>query len=197
MGPDRFDERDTMFARAALEPGTPAYDASYARRPHPREVDDCLRALPPPCAPGGRFFEPRVMAAARVGSRCRIGAVTTALPGRPDWPVSLGVARFCELCGKCAHSYPASALATGPRQLVRGAWKWPTGVGRCYRHWRTVGTDCGVCMAVCPFSHADNAFHNVVRWFVRRLPWAHRALLAADDAVYGRRWRDAPGHGRS
>jgi ferredoxin len=42
----RFDERDIMFARAWLEPGSPRYEAYYAMRPENRASDDGARALP-------------------------------------------------------------------------------------------------------------------------------------------------------
>jgi len=40
------DERDTIFARAALKSGTRAYDAYYAAHPDRRDGDDRFRALP-------------------------------------------------------------------------------------------------------------------------------------------------------
>jgi hypothetical protein len=54
---------------------------------------------------------------------------------------------------------------------------------------RSLGADafCAVCMACCPFSHADNALHNAVRWVVKDLPFTHRMLVWGDDLVYGRR----------
>ena len=52
-----------------------------------------------------------------------------------------------------------------------------------------VGTDCGICMACCPFSHVNNRFHNFVRWMVKRLPWFHRPLKWMDDLFYGRNWK--------
>jgi ferredoxin len=42
----RLDERDIMFARARLEPGSPDYDAYYAQRPENRRGDDRTRSLP-------------------------------------------------------------------------------------------------------------------------------------------------------
>jgi ferredoxin len=42
----RVDERDIMFARARLEPGTPNYEAYYAMRPENKESDDKTRTLP-------------------------------------------------------------------------------------------------------------------------------------------------------
>ncbi len=351
----RFDERDTMFARAARREGTPAYEEYYARRPELRAVDDRLRRMPGLLQPGGRFFDPelspaadrlfdevadtvadraavaqwrgrldaaadpgeliramvRSLGAAAVGfarleeafvysakgrhdrdygrpveihrqhrtaivflvemdfdamqrsprveatlesarqyrraasiaktaatvleacghwakahfdasydvilpplavtaglgelgrnniliaegfgSRVRIGAVTTDLPLPADAPVSLGANHFCALCRKCADNCPSGALATGGKERVRGVWKWPTHVERCYGYWRVTGTDCGVCMAVCPFSHRSNWFHNLVRAAIRRFEWCHSFALWCDDLIYGRRWRNLEG----
>jgi hypothetical protein len=43
-------------------------------------------------------------------------------------------------------------------------------------------------MAVCPYSHPNNWFHNSVRWMVRTSPWIHRIALFFDDLFYGRKW---------
>jgi reductive dehalogenase len=351
----RFDERDTMFARMARRPGTPAYDDYYARRSELRKTDDRIRALPGLCRPGGRHYHPEVSAEAeryfeeipglepdaavvgawarelqmsshpqstlkemlralgavavgyapvdpgfvyshkgrhdadygreihldhpsaivflvemdfdamqrapqaetiresarqyhrgavisktvttvleawgfaarshhdahydvilpplavraglgelgrnniliadRYGSRVRIGAVTTTMPLEADAPVDLGADHFCAVCRKCAENCPSRALSLGEKKDVRGVLKWPTNVERCYAYWRSVGTDCGICMAVCPFSHRDNAFHTLVRGMVRRASWTHRAARWFDDRVYGREWNPAGGTG--
>jgi ferredoxin len=44
---ERFDERDTMFARIDLEAGTERYEAYYADRLEFQVADDYMRALPP------------------------------------------------------------------------------------------------------------------------------------------------------
>ncbi len=137
----------------------------------------------------GEVGRNNILIADRKGSRVRIGCVTTDFPAVLDRPVDLGVQRFCEVCGKCAESCPSRVLETGARHRVLGVEKWPTAVERCYRYWRQVGTDCGVCMAACPFSHRDNLLHNAVRWMVRRLPWSHRLLVWGDALLYGRRWK--------
>ncbi|MEN8149887.1 MAG: reductive dehalogenase domain-containing protein [Planctomycetota bacterium] len=137
----------------------------------------------------GEMGRHNILIADRYGSRVRIGAVTTDLPVRPGRPRSLGADRFCRICLKCADSCPSRALTRGEKEIVRGVAKWPTDVERCVGYWCRVGTDCGVCMSVCPFSHGNNAFHNLVRWMVRRLPWFHRPLKWMDDLFYGRRWK--------
>jgi ferredoxin len=53
-----FDERDTVFARARLVPGTETYERYYERRPEHREADDKTRALKNLAAPGTRRYRP-------------------------------------------------------------------------------------------------------------------------------------------
>lgn len=164
----------------------------HAAKPHYDAHYDVI--LPPLAVQAGlgELGRNNILVADRHGSRVRIGAVTTDFPLTLDAPVSLGVQRFCEACMKCAHNCPSRSLSTGPRVEVRGVLKWPTRVEQCYAYWRRMGTDCGICMACCPFSHGNNAFHNAVRWTVRRMPWLAPVAVLADDLVYGKRWRKRP-----
>ncbi|MGD2206041.1 MAG: reductive dehalogenase domain-containing protein [Anaerolineae bacterium] len=59
----RIDERDIMFARARLEPGTANYDAYYALRPENRASDDKTRSLPGLLSPEASEANPLVYAA--------------------------------------------------------------------------------------------------------------------------------------
>jgi ferredoxin len=136
----------------------------------------------------GEMGRHNLLVADRAGTRVRIGAVTTDLVVRPDQPVSLGVARFCRACRKCAANCPSHALSDGEPDTSRRVPLWPTHVERCYGYWRAVGTDCGVCMAVCPFSHPDTPLHRAVRAALRRAPWLARFALWWDDRLYGRSW---------
>jgi ferredoxin len=137
----------------------------------------------------GELGRNNILIADRYGSRVRIGAVSTDMPLRYDSPVLLGADQFCAICKKCAVCCPSRALSVADKEEMLGVWKWPTDVERCYGYWRAVGTDCGICMTVCPFSHRDNWFHNLVRWIVRRAAWTHRLLLYFDDLIYGREWK--------
>jgi ferredoxin len=138
----------------------------------------------------GELGRNNILVADRFGSRVRIGAVTTDLEADHDRPLSRGVTAFCRGCAKCAELCPSHALSQGDPEVVRGVEKWPTHVERCHAWWRRVGTDCGICMAACPFSHPAGGIHRVVRALVRRAPWLDRTLLRLDDLIYGRaRWR--------
>lgn len=139
----------------------------------------------------GELGRNNILVADRYGSRVRIGAVTTDMPVTPDRPLSLGVDAFCRVCRKCSENCPPNALTSGEKTPVRGVPRWPTDVERCYGYWRSVGSDCGICMAVCPFSHQNNRFHNFVRGIIRRMPWTARLFLLFDDLFYGRKWKPA------
>jgi len=346
---ERHDERDTMFARMALAPGSPEYEDYYARRPERKGPDDRIRKLTPLLVPGGRFFDPEIareseeyfeeigeievdpaeverwkerleaggdhravieellrslgavavgcaavkpeyvythkgrldhdygepvvidlptaivflvemdfdamqraprmevlresarqyfiaakasmvlaevlraagfgakahydahydlilpplaveaglgelgrnniLIADRFGSRVRIGTVTTDGPLEHDRPVSLGADSFCETCKKCAAGCPSHSLSLTSKEEVAGVMKWPTKVETCYAYWRSVGSDCGICIACCPFSHRNNRFHNLVRWTIKRWPVVRRPALWFDDWIYGREWK--------
>lgn len=165
--------------REAGHDATPHYDAHYDVMLPPLAVAAGLGEL-------GRH---NMLIADRFGTRVRIGAVTTGARLTASAPRSLGVDRFCRSCLKCADNCPSRALSGGEPEPVNGVRKWPTHVERCYGYWRTVGTDCGICMAVCPFSHRDTPFHNLMRRLVRWLPWMAGLFVWGDDLVYGRAWR--------
>ncbi len=141
----------------------------------------------------GEVGRNNILIAENYGSRVRIGAVTTDMPLEYDKPVDLGAEHFCEVCKKCAENCPSQALSLEGKEEIRGTSKWPTDVERCYAYWRAIGTDCGICMAACPFSHKNNWFHNLVRWMVRVGPGTHRLLLFFDQIFYGRKWYHGKG----
>ncbi|RKX26209.1 MAG: hypothetical protein DRP45_04085 [Candidatus Zixiibacteriota bacterium] len=123
----------------------------------------------------------------KLGARIRLGAVTTDLPLIPNKPVAFGVQDFCSVCLKCADNCPSGAIPHGGKTTVRGAEKWQLNVEQCLRFWRVAGTDCGLCMKVCPYSHPPTFVHNIVRTGIRHSTFARRVSVWADDLFYGRK----------
>ena len=122
-----------------------------------------------------------------LGPRVRLGVVTTEMPLVPDGRgTDRSVLDFCAVCSKCADCCPPHAIPQGDRQEIDGVLRWRINDAICYRYWNAVGTDCARCMAVCPYSHPDNALHNVVRWATRHSGMARRAAVRLDHAFYGR-----------
>lgn len=120
------------------------------------------------------------------GPRVRISVVTTNLPLPVDNPICFGVQNFCDLCKKCATNCPSGAIESGHKSIYKGVEKWQSIQESCYRFWRLQGSDCGICIKVCPYSHPRSPLHDLVRWTIRRNHLARRLALLGDDLFYGR-----------
>lgn len=123
----------------------------------------------------------------KFGARIRLGGVTTNLPLIPDKPITFGVQDFCRKCLKCATNCPSNAIPSGSETEVRGVEKWPLNIEQCLYYWRLAGTDCGLCMKVCPFSHPPTLMHNLVRTGIRNSAVARTLAVWGDDLLYGRK----------
>jgi reductive dehalogenase len=123
----------------------------------------------------------------KFGGRIRLGAVTTDLPLIPDKPINFGLQDFCERCKKCAINCPSGAIPSGSKSEVRGVRKWKMNAELCLYYWRAIGTDCGLCMKVCPFSHPPTTIHNLIRLGIKNSSLARRISLWGDDIFYGKK----------
>ena len=129
-----------------------------------------------------------------LGPRVRLSAVSTTLPLLPDPPGdSPAVLDFCQICKKCAENCPSKAIPFDDRQEIDGALRWKINAEQCFHDWNKVGTDCGRCMMVCPYSHPDDPAHKLVRMLIARSGAARRAALWLDDLVYRRKPPPQPG----
>lgn len=122
----------------------------------------------------------------RFGARIRLGAVTTTMPLHHDSPVTFGVQKFCRLCVKCAEQCPAGAISFGNEKNIRGVRKWSTHQESCYRYWRQIGTDCAICMMVCPYSKPATLPHNIIRFIIKRNKISRRLAVRLDSLLYPR-----------
>lgn len=123
----------------------------------------------------------------KFGPRARLGLVTTELPLIPDEPKTLGIQNFCQRCQKCATNCPAQAIPYGEKTEENSVLKWVLNREDCYRFWRKAGTDCAVCIYVCPYSKPDNIFHNLIRKMTESSSVAQTLSIRGDDFFYGRR----------
>lgn len=175
-------------ARLSIELARQIRGVGYPARAHISDSNYQIM-LPPVAVDAGLGELGRLgyLISPRYGARVRLGAVTTDLELIPDHPITFGVQDFCEKCRKCADNCPSAAIPANARTEVRGVDKWPTNVEQCVRYWRTVGTDCGLCMKVCPYSHPPTLLHNLVRAGIRRSSIARSLAVWADDLFYGRK----------
>jgi reductive dehalogenase len=123
-----------------------------------------------------------------LGPRVRLAVVTTDAPLVTDKPAyDNTVLDFCTICRKCASACPSSSIPSGDREDHPGGLRWRINQESCFNYWCRVGTDCGRCMAVCPYSHKSNMFHNFIRWAVRNNFIFRRLAVKLDDLFYGSR----------
>ncbi|HBF43951.1 MAG TPA: reductive dehalogenase, partial [Desulfobacteraceae bacterium] len=57
----------------------------------------------------------------------------------------------------------------------------------CFEYWGKVGTDCNVCMKVCPWSHARTFPHRLIVAMISRNHLARRIFSIMDDIFYGKK----------
>ena len=125
-----------------------------------------------------------------LGPRVRLGVVTTDLPLTADGPrPDPTVVDFCNVCKKCADMCPPNAIPFEGRLETGGSLRWRIDPDACFSYWCKVGTDCGWCMRVCPYSHPRGLMHDLVRSGIRNNSLFRRAAVRFDDALYGRRPR--------
>lgn len=130
------------------------------------------------------------------GPMVRIFKLITDLPLEADSPIDAGIARFCRACKKCAEACPPSALSfeTEPNWVPVGEWNnrgheaWFEDSVRCKRYWHEeLGTNCGICFSVCPFSKQNASFmHDLIRMQISTVPELGGIVRNLDDAFgYG------------
>jgi reductive dehalogenase len=123
-----------------------------------------------------------------LGPRVRLGVVTTDLPLVPDKPVDIGVDDFCSICKKCAVCCPSHSIPVEKNKtVVNGLLRWKLNDETCFDYWGKIGTDCNICMRVCPWSHARTFPHKLIVMLITRNRLARRIFSVMDDIFYGKR----------
>lgn len=180
-------------AKIAIQIASMIRRLGYRARAH---IDGNYRVIAPLVALDaglGEIGRMGILMTPRLGPRVRLGVVTTDLPLVADAPGDdRSVIDFCTVCRKCAENCPSRSIPFDDRKPFDGALRWAIDPDTCFRYWNAIGTDCGRCMTVCPYSHPDSAAHNLVRWVARRSGAARRAALWLDALFYGRRPRRMP-----
>ena len=123
----------------------------------------------------------------KLGPRVRLAVVTTNAPLQiEEQTFDATIIDFCNICKKCAQSCPSQSIPFEERKEVNKALRWQINSESCFTYWTTIGTDCGKCMQVCPYSHPNNKLHNFVRWGIRNNWLFRRLALKFDDIFYAK-----------
>lgn len=124
------------------------------------------------------------------GPRVRLGVVTTEFPlSTKDRKKLNYMLDFCLRCKKCAEVCPSKSISSEDPKLIYGIKRWQINSESCFTYWSKAGTDCGRCMAVCPYSHPDNLLHNAIRFGIKYSSLFRRIAAPLDDFFYGRKPR--------
>jgi reductive dehalogenase len=128
-----------------------------------------------------------------LGPRVRLSAVFTDLPMLTDKPIDVGAVDFCRECKKCAACCPSRSIPDDDSPAEHnGTLRWKLDDQSCFDYWGTVGTDCNVCMKVCPWSHARTFPHRIIVWLITRNKYARKLFLVMDDIFYGKKPKTRP-----
>jgi reductive dehalogenase len=167
--------------------------ADYCRRlgyPARAHIDGNYRLIAPLVARDaglGEIGRMGILITPKIGPRVRLGVVTTNMPLCTDERLDgRSILDFCQTCSKCADLCPSRAIPKGDRLLDENGLRWKLDKDKCFHYWNVIGTDCGVCMAVCPYSHPENWAHNLMRAAVKRSGVGRRLAVRLDDLLYGR-----------
>ncbi|HUT51691.1 MAG TPA: reductive dehalogenase [Alphaproteobacteria bacterium] len=144
------------------------------------------------------------------GPRLRFGKIFTDMPLAHDRPARFGVKEFCDICQKCADACPPKAIPHGQpdgamhnQSNFVGIKKWNVDGEKCFQFWAKQGTECGICIRVCPYNKLpENGFGRLYFRLWKRLAGSplRRFALWLDNALgYGKRlrpewwWKNRPG----
>lgn len=120
------------------------------------------------------------------GNCLRLATVTTDMPMSCDSPVDIGVQDFCRMCKLCAEVCPSQAIPFGEKVLVDGVKKWQLDAEKCYKYWRKMSTDCGMCIGSCPWSLPDSWYHRISTEWATKSHIARKVLLWLYPVFYGK-----------
>ncbi|NOU59776.1 4Fe-4S dicluster domain-containing protein [Marinifilum caeruleilacunae] len=126
------------------------------------------------------------------GPRVRLGVVSTDFKLRTDTRIKdNSMLDFCLQCKKCAEVCPSKSISFDDPKLVNGIKRWQINSESCFTYWCKAGTDCGRCMACCPYSHPDNLLHNFIRFGIKKSSLFRMLAVHLDDFFYGRKPKSA------
>ncbi len=143
----------------------------------------------------GQYGRHGLLITPKHGSNVRICKVFTNMPLVSDKPINFGVLDFCRNCMRCAKNCPSQSISynreptwSGPTVSNNlGVAKWYVNVESCYNFWIENANDCSNCIVSCPFTKNRHWSHNIVRFFIKHIPFFNRLWIKLDHWMgYGK-----------
>lgn len=142
----------------------------------------------------GQYGRHGLLITPEFGPRVRIAKIFTDLPLVPDEPIDFGVTDTCNVCRRCSDGCPIRAIPSDEPSFEqldisnhKGIKKWTVDAKKCFKFWTNQGTDCSICIRVCPYNKDFSKFHNrVLRWMMGN-QLRHVALWLDKKLKYGER----------
>ena len=143
----------------------------------------------------GQYGRHGLLITPEFGPRVRIAKVFTDLPLVADAPIDFGVTETCNICRRCSDGCPIKAIpADAPKfetpdeiSHLKGVKKWTINAKLCFKFWVNQGTDCSICIRVCPYNKDfSRRFNRLLRWMLGNR-WRRLALWLDARLKYGER----------
>lgn len=136
----------------------------------------------------------------KYGPRVRLAKIYTELDFvEYDQPIEFGAMEFCKNCMRCAEACPGKAITFDKEpsfypthENKDNAWYNASGIKKyymdakkCFHTWGEFGTDCGSCMASCPYNKPDFWHHRLVDKISAALPGPVHDFMREMDILFG------------
>ena len=108
----------------------------------------------------GQYGRHGLLITPEFGPRVRIAKIFTDLAIDPDQPIDFGVTETCNHCRRCSDGCPVKAIPDDAPKFethdgishLKGVKKWTINARQCFTFWANQGTDCSICIRVCPYN---------------------------------------------
>ncbi len=151
----------------------------------------------------GQYGRHGLLITPEFGPRVRIAKIFTDLPLVADEPIDFGVTETCNMCQRCSTACPVKAISFAEPNFdthdgishLKGVKKWTINAKQCFKFWANQGTDCSICIRVCPYNRDfSRVINRLLRWMLgnrwRRLGlWLDRKLKHGERKTAGWWWR--------
>ncbi|MFC1891298.1 4Fe-4S double cluster binding domain-containing protein [Thermodesulfobacteriota bacterium] len=113
------------------------------------------------------------------------------MPLLTDHPIDFGVTEFCEHCQRCVKACPSGAISSRNRMMEGygmsnnpGVLKWQLDSEKCddFQAYK-LGTNCTICMRVCPFNKKGGWMSLISRHLIKKRPTLTPWIVKMDKSL--------------